>query len=344
MIDDNIQYEKPYISILTATYNRADLLPTLYRSLIENTKFNQKIEWLIMDDGSTDNTKQVVDSFLQDKYLSIRYFYQRNAGKMAAINKLTSYATGTFMMDVDSDDCLSNDAIFHIRENCFLIPNIYAFLFLKRDLDGKVIGDEFKEPGKSTNIFSLTMEEEIDGERAIVFVSDIRKKYVHKLENGEKFVTEARLYHELDKRYSVFPFNKTLQFCEYRPDGYTMNISEIFEDNPFGYYYYFKELLEFDYTNVSKEKRLYVIKHFILFTYITGKSLDLSTVKNGYMKFLIILLYIPGIITSKKRGYKKVDEKLELESEIQDDSQKEKILEEFYKIAKRKIGEKKDDM
>ena len=76
------------ISVLTATYNRASMLGKLYESLVKNSKYKISIEWLIQDDGSVDDTKKVVESFEENDNLKIKYFYQENQGKMAAINNL----------------------------------------------------------------------------------------------------------------------------------------------------------------------------------------------------------------------------------------------------------------
>ena len=75
------------ISILTPTYNRANLLKNLYKSILENcTNCKLQVEWLIMDDGSKDETKLMVERFISDKKLEIKYFYQENSGKMQALN------------------------------------------------------------------------------------------------------------------------------------------------------------------------------------------------------------------------------------------------------------------
>ena len=74
------------ISVLTPTYNRASLLKNLYNSLVKNSKYGIEIEWLIMDDGSVDDTKTVIEGFEENDNLKIKYFYQENQGKMVAIN------------------------------------------------------------------------------------------------------------------------------------------------------------------------------------------------------------------------------------------------------------------
>jgi len=89
------------ISILTPTYNRANLLKNLYISLIENSKYDGDIEWLIMDDGSTDNTQEVIKEFIKENKIDIKYYIQENQGKMKAINNLIQYVTGDFIIDCD---------------------------------------------------------------------------------------------------------------------------------------------------------------------------------------------------------------------------------------------------
>ena len=97
------------ISILTATFNRANLLKNLYES-IKNAKTNLKIEWLIMDDGSTDNTEKIIEECSKEKKFDVKYFRQKNQGKMVAINKLVKKATGDYLVECDSDDYFTNEA------------------------------------------------------------------------------------------------------------------------------------------------------------------------------------------------------------------------------------------
>lgn len=80
------------ISIATPTYNRANLLLKLYESLLANQNREVQIEWLIMDDGSEDKTKEIVENWKQENKIAIQYFYQKNQGKMVAINKLVEQA------------------------------------------------------------------------------------------------------------------------------------------------------------------------------------------------------------------------------------------------------------
>jgi len=290
------------ISILTPTYNRAYILGKLYNSIIKNSNYGVDLEWLIMDDGSTDQTKILVKKWKKENKVKIKYYYQENKGKMLAINNLIHYSNGELIIECDSDDYFTNDAFKIIKEKYEILnrnKDAYALVFIKNNQYGKKIGSELEENKKST-MFELYFKEKAEGDKALVFRSDIRKKYKHKLEKKENFVTEARMYNEIDKQYKIITVNIPIMICEYKNDGYSKNIIDVFKNNPYGYYEYFKQLFSFDFKGISIKKRLYIIKHYILFSWKT-KQLK-SIIKNidgVYNKLLIILLCIPGIIKAK---------------------------------------------
>ena len=97
------------ITIFTPTYNRAYKLSDLYESLLQQTCFD--FEWLIIDDGSTDNTRDLIETFDANGKFPIRYFYKQNEGKQVAINYAAKEAQGEWVFIVDSDDMLTTDAV-----------------------------------------------------------------------------------------------------------------------------------------------------------------------------------------------------------------------------------------
>ena len=294
------------ISILTATYNRANLLDKLYTSIIVNNNncAEFEVEWLIMDDGSTDNTKRIVEEYIKEGILDIKYFYQENSGKMKAINKLVEEARGDLMIECDSDDYFSDTAFNTILQSirqCRDIGNVYALVFLKYDQDGKNMGNNFFENNYESTMFDLYFKEGITGEKALVFNSNIRKQFKYEVEDGEKFVTEARLQHKMDLQYVVRCFNTPIMICEYQKEGYSKNINKLFLENPCGYYNYFKEIFEQDMHRVTIKKRLYIYKHYILFAILSKQKHVIKNVKGIFNKLAILLLYIPGKIATKLR-------------------------------------------
>lgn len=290
------------ISVLTPTYNRGELLENLYKSLIQNSNYGIDVEWLIMDDGSNDNTRKIVEKLKKENKIEIKYYYQENQGKMISINKLVEQASGDLIVDCDSDDYFTSDA-YSIIQKAWLKAkdekDIYALCFLKYDQNGKNMGKEFKN--NKTTMFDLYFKEGETGEKAMAFNAKIRKQYKHELEKNEKFVTEARMYHKIDEKYKMICVNKPIMICEYQKEGYTKNIIKQFSENPYGYYEYFKEILQKSMKGVTFKKRIYSIKHYILFKYLTKNKKGLENIKDKTNKILYVFLYIPGMIKSKRK-------------------------------------------
>ena len=291
------------ISVLTATYNRANLLSKLYESIVKNLNKNIEVEWLIIDDGSTDETKNVINKFIEENKLQVKYYFQENQGKMQAINNLIQYANGDLIIECDSDDYFTNNAFEIIRneyeKNKTQIQECYGLCFLKYDQTGKNMGYNFKKD--KSKMFDLYFKEGENGEKALVFNSEIRKQYKYELENGERFVTEARMFHKMDEKYNMICINQPIMICEYQNEGYTRNIDKQFINNPYGYFEYFKEILQKDMKGVIFKKRLYAIKHYILFSTLAKKKNIVKNVRSFWNKILIILLYFPGKIATKIR-------------------------------------------
>ena len=298
------------VSILTPTYNRGDKLNKLYTSLLVNNNSKVEIEWLIMDDGSKDRTKTIITNFIKQNIIDIKYYYQENQGKMAAINNLVKYATGDIIIECDSDDYFTVGAFDIIEKyKSELTDEIYALVFLKYDQDGNNMGNNFPENIYRSDMFSLYFREGITGEKAIAFNSKIRKRFSYKLEANEKFVTEARMYHEMDLEYDVICINEPIMICEYQKDGYSKNIQKVFKENPVGYYEYFKEILDMDLAGVTLKKRLYIYKHYILFSILSERKHAIRDVTGVINKIIVAIMWVPGLIKTKRTFLKKDKEK-----------------------------------
>lgn len=293
------------LSIITPTYNRANMLGNLYESIVKNLEQDEEVrqnvqtQWLVIDDGSTDNTEEVINQYIHENVFEIQYHKQENQGKMAAINHVIHYANGDLIVECDSDDIFSDTAFYDILQaynEAKKRDDLYGLCFLKYDIEGNNIGNTFQK--EETTMFDLYFKEQETGEKAIVFFANIRKQYHYKIENHEKFSTEARMYHEMDLKYKMKCINKPIMICDYKKDGYTKNIQKIFKENPYGHFQYFKEILEqHDMAGVPLKKRLYVIKHYILFSYLT-KQYHIKDIKGFKNKMLYSILLIPGLVKS----------------------------------------------
>lgn len=295
------------ISIITATYNRAYTLPKLYNSIIKNLKFDKALEWIIIDDGSVDDTKELVNSWIKEKKVNIKYFYQKNAGKMAAINNYINKASSELCLEVDSDDYLTDDAVKIIVESYSEeIKNndkCYGMLF-RRYFIGKNKQTHLPKKNVICKIFDLYNKTTFSFDTALAFKSNIRKKYSYELEKNERFITEARMYNKLDLDYDgIYLIDKEVVNCEYLEDGYSKNIDKLFINNPYGYFEYHRECLFQDFKELSFKKRLYFIKHYILFGKLSNKkkSFVIKSTNGVLNKILVTILIIPGYIKTKNR-------------------------------------------
>lgn len=287
------------ISVVTPTYNRKHTLGKLYDSLKQNIDNKIAFEWLIMDDGSTDNTESLISEFILENKFPIKYFNQKNQGKMKALNNLIPEASGDLIVEIDSDDFFTPDAFKIIAEKYNYIKDddsIYGMVFLRTAINATTTSidkNNFK-----TTMFDLYFKHGLVGDTTMVFKTEIRKKYYHKLEKNEKFITEARMYNEIEKNYNIVFFKNAISICEYLEEGYSKNIYKEFFNNPFGYYHYFKEMFEINMNGILLKKRLYIIKHYILFSYLTKQKHPLKYVKGLFNKLLATLLFIPGYLKS----------------------------------------------
>lgn len=212
------------ITVLTPTYNRAYILGNLKESLLRQT--NDDFEWLIIDDGSTDDTKKLVQSWIsQEETLKIRYFYRENGGKHRALNYGIPLAEGDFVFIVDSDDRLTEDAIERVTswiETMEEDDSIVAVAGLRGYPDGKRIG-EF--PDKKTYVDvknSHRYVHHLTGDKAEIYRKSALVAHPFPEFEGERFIGEGSVWNQLAlEGYKVRWFNQVIYIGQYLGDGLT---------------------------------------------------------------------------------------------------------------------------
>lgn len=225
------------ITIFTPTYNRANLLPRLYESLCRQTC--RDFEWLIVDDGSSDNTSDIVEEWRsRDNGFPIRYIAQKNQGKHIAINTGMEQARGEWFLVVDSDDYLSDDAIVTIRRRTLEIEpkkELCGVTMLRIYQSGATVGGEMKsEEDILSDYFSYRHIEHINGDRAEVFRTSYLRKYPFPKFEGEKFMTESVLCYRMACDYKTLFTCDRIYICEYQPGGLTSDSFRLYRNNPLG--------------------------------------------------------------------------------------------------------------
>ncbi len=206
------------VTIVTPSYNRAHTLERLYKSLLNQG--NKAFNWLIVDDGSTDNTEEVVNSFLKNSPFKICYTKKKNGGKHTALNLAFETVDTRYTFIVDSDDCITDDAVQSIydADKTVMENNLAGVAFLKGYDKEKTIGVGFSAEGIFNDI-DVRIRQKIHGDKAEVWRSDILKKYRFPEFEGERFQGENYVWWRIALEYDMLYINKIVYIAEYLPEG-----------------------------------------------------------------------------------------------------------------------------
>ena len=216
------------ITVFTPAYNRAYRLPTLYESLKRQSCM--EFEWIIVDDGSRDNTKELVSGWqAENNPFEIRYFWKENGGKHTAINLGVEKAQTEWFFIVDSDDYVTDDAVQKIHKWIETVedPNYAAVSGTRCFPNGSIIGQcEISDNSfiDATNIERAKYK--LLGDKAEVYKTDVLKKYPFPVFLGERFLTECAVWNHIAiDGYKVRWFKDSIIVCEYLADGLTAQIN-----------------------------------------------------------------------------------------------------------------------
>jgi glycosyltransferase involved in cell wall biosynthesis len=213
------------ISVFTPTYNRGHLLERLYRSLLDQSYLS--FEWIIVDDGSVDNTSDVITGFIAENLLTIRYIFKENAGKQVAINRGVSIAVGELFFIVDSDDWLPSDAletIFQHWSDVKKLSNASKFAGVAGNRihsTGEANGGDVDYDILDADAFYYRQHRKFKGDKAEAYATKILAKYPFPEFDGEKFCPESLIWNRIAEKYRLRYFNKGIYIGDYLDGGLT---------------------------------------------------------------------------------------------------------------------------
>lgn len=231
------------ITVFTSTYNRAYTLRRLWGSLCIQT--DDDFEWVIVDDGSSDETELLINEFIAESKVKIRYLKQKNGGKHRAINRGVEVALGELFFIVDSDDYLAPDAIEIIRNEYTEIkdnPKFGGLSGLKAYTNGEKVGGEETWQTIDCNSIELRYKYKVKGDMAEIMRTEVFKEFPFPEIEGEKFCPEALVWNRIASKYIIRHFYKKIYYCEYLPDGLTSKIIKIRMQSPVASNMYYSEL------------------------------------------------------------------------------------------------------
>ena len=224
--------EEVKISVLTPTYNRAKYLIKLYESLCTQNYSN--FEWIVVDDGSIDDTSQIVNKMIESSNFEIKYIFKENGGKPSAHNMGVRYAESDLVLICDDDDYLVNDALNIINRMWKeYINEEIGGMIAYRGTDSCTPLNQFTSDEVIGNIQSLFKNGLFDTTQ--IYRTSILKNFLFPITENEKFVPEVWLWNKIDKYYQLIIIDKVIEICEYLPDGLTKTGSQNIWNNPVGY-------------------------------------------------------------------------------------------------------------
>ena len=250
------------ITVLTPTYNRGKYLEKLYNSLRSQT--NKEFTWFIIDDGSVDNTKDLVDNWIKENKINIRYEYKTNGGKHKALNVALRQINTKMTFIVDSDDWLTEDAIdiiYKYYEKYKDNNDICGFSFLRKYSNGKINGKKYQNDEQIDNYINARINANILDDKAEIYYTEVLKEFPFPEFENEKFISEDVVWIPIAKKYNMVHINKAIYVGDYLEEGLTRADKKVKIKSPLGMMEHAKVLMikECSFKSKCKGMLLYII-------------------------------------------------------------------------------------
>lgn len=278
------------MTIVTPTYNRANNLPALYQSLLRQT--SKEFDWLIIDDGSVDDTKDVVDRLMADNSIPIKYVYKENGGKHSALNVAFKMVESELLFIVDSDDVLTSDAVETIHKDWEQVRDKKpcGISYLRGYSETEVIGEQHPQDHAIDNFINLRYNKGITGDKAEVWRTECLRDFQFPEYPGERFISESVAWIYLAKKWDMLMVNKIIYITEYLEGGLSLTGRKLrFQcPNLMAYGSLMTMSKEFSVKIRIKETLLYIVYSKF------GKKTFMQIADCPY-KILVTLCYLPGL-------------------------------------------------
>lgn len=282
------------LTVFTPAYNRAHTLPRTYESLCAQSR--KDFVWLIVDDGSTDNTAALVREWQgRDNGFEIEYIHKENGGMHTAHN--TAYANIRTELNVciDSDDMLALDAVEKILSKWDEVrgEGYAGIIGLDADFDGRIIGKGFPEGLRETTVIGYYAAGGA-GDKKLVYRTDVINSYPeYPVFEGEKYVSLAYKYRLIDQTYKMAVLDEVLCNVEYQADGSSNNMWRQYLKNPRGFAFWRKVCMRYP---VSKKLLIADCIHYCSSSMISGNR---RYIKESPKKLLTVLCTPAGWLLTR---------------------------------------------
>lgn len=256
--------------VFTPAYNRAYTLTRLYESL-KRQAFTDFV-WVITNDGSTDGTDEVVQGFINEGILDIRYNRCENGGKTRAVAAAAEASHEELFICIDSDDWFTDNALSILNSTWQRVKSdqsIAGMIALHGLSAEQTVGTHMPSGVTRTNAWDLYYKYHFKGDCVHIYRTEIFKQYPAPVAEGEKYLSEAWTFNHIAQLYDVVLIDEIVHIGEYLPDGLSRNVRQLTKDNPI--------------------------------SYSRSKAFDYEMSHTLYQKMYSSILYMVGCILAKKK-------------------------------------------
>lgn len=266
-------------TVCMPTYNRAHIISKAIESLSKQTF--RDFELLIIDDGSTDNTEEVVLAWQRRVSFPIVYHWQTNQSMCGAINTGVQLARGELFIKLDSDDEMAPNALERIRFHWGNIPQAQRDQFagiegLMQDTKGVVSGGMYPQDVFTSDYLETRQRLGVGGEKSAAMRTDVLRRFPYPRFEGEKYVRYDLVLEEISECYKFLYVNEVFEIFEYQPDGMTRNIQRVRSLNPQGFRHYYRENIVRRAKYYTAQKLFSYYAKYIRFSLLCGVGLALQ--------------------------------------------------------------------
>jgi len=285
------------ITIVTATYNRRELLRRLFESLVAQDY--RDVEWIVVDDGGTDNTEEAVRGFRETATFEIRCFRKENSGKDAAVNVGLDLATGDLVAVIDDDDYFLPNVFSRIVDDLATIVGneaVAGLSYLAVDPSGKVWGKKFPRDHMISDHFDCRINRKIWGDKC-EFTKEkvLRNNHIRFLETGTRggFGSDTMFLQAISEKYRTCYINTPVLVKNYYEGGIAVNWRKRGLQNPELAAAYYASYLH---SRVRLDIRLRYMIAYVAIARYAGYKLVPPEARIPWNRILFYLSYLPGLL------------------------------------------------
>lgn len=299
-------------TIFTPTFNRKATIERTYNSIkqliLPQINGNMgEIEWIVVDDGSMDNTEGLFAKLCQENAIALRYYYQQNQGKHVAMNFAAQQARGKFWLTIDSDDTILPDALLKYYKAWNSISenerNEYCGVSARCiDSEGNIVGDKLPYQPMDVSFTELRMKYRIEGEMLEMFRVDVLRQYPFpEYDSRMRYCPEAIAWFEMAKKYKLRVINEAVRTYYYDASVSIMRERSVKRSaaNYFLWLYLVNNLTQYFFSYPIKIVKAYV--GVSMDGFVSGRSIN-GILKDihGWKKIPALMLMGCGWLLAKK--------------------------------------------